>query len=122
MTKSWVRRMSVLAASLTVAGSAVTISATAEVLAYECSAGYSCYYDGNFGTNRIFIAPSEGCHTLASNVVNRISSVRNRGFGTAHLYDGNSCSGELLISVIEGRQVTLGGVDDNRTNSIRVDH
>jgi hypothetical protein len=118
--KRWVRRTGI-GGQPNDAGSAVTTSATAEVPAWECSAGYSCYYDGSFGTNRIHIAPSSGCDSLSSTVANRISSVYNRGFGTVHLYDRSPCTGELLISIPVGRQVTLTGADDNKTNSIKVD-
>ena len=119
--KKWVRRMGVLTAGLTLVGGVVTTPAAAtEVLAWECDPGKSCFYDGSFGTTPIFIAPSEGCHTLSTTVANRISSVRNRGFGTARLYDRSPCTGTLLASVPEGWQVTLTGIANDRTNSIRI--
>nr|WP_042179576.1 peptidase inhibitor family I36 protein [Kibdelosporangium sp. MJ126-NF4]CEL13895.1 hypothetical protein [Kibdelosporangium sp. MJ126-NF4]CTQ88263.1 hypothetical protein [Kibdelosporangium sp. MJ126-NF4] len=119
--KSWVRRATVLAAGLTLAGGMAAAPATsAEILAWECSAGFSCYYDGFNGITRIYVAPGPGCHNLPASAVNKISSVNNRGGGTVRLYDSNNCV-TLLATVPVGPPRNLDNAASNRANSVRVD-
>ncbi|MFF0312648.1 peptidase inhibitor family I36 protein [Streptosporangium sp. NPDC004379] len=84
------RTIGVLLAAATVAVTPLaTTPAQAGALAWDCSPGYSCYYDGGNGTNRIWVAPSGGkCFDLGQMGLNdRISSIYNRGNGTVHLYN-----------------------------------
>src|SRR5262250_2189386 len=60
------------------------------IQAWECPAGYSCYYDGHGGTNRIWIAPSCGFFDLGHfnpPLNDRISSIYNRGGGSIQPYN-----------------------------------
>lgn len=89
-------KMRRLTNSLAVAALAAVFSLTgasaaqAGVLAWDCPAGYSCYYDNKEGGNRIWIAPSAGCFDLGRMnppLNDRISSVNNGGNGQVHLYN-----------------------------------
>ncbi|MCP2248063.1 peptidase inhibitor family I36 protein [Lentzea aerocolonigenes] len=57
--------------------------------AWECAAGYSCYYDRTEGRDWLWNAPGCGWYNLEVNVPrldNRISSIRNRGSGLVEVW------------------------------------
>jgi len=72
------------AAMLTVVG--VTVSASPAAAAWDCTPGYSCYFDGFNGSNKLFTAARCGEHDLRGGIYqNKINSVANYGSGTVYL-------------------------------------
>jgi hypothetical protein len=80
-------------------------------MAWECTPGYSCYYDGHDGTNWIWNAPSCGFHNLGRMnppLNDRISSIRNRGGGAIQPYNWTDDWGWVAV----GPPVLVGqGID-----------
>jgi hypothetical protein len=120
--RTWVRRTAVLAASLAVAGGAVTSTTAAEVLACECPSGYVCFYAQHNGEGRIGIPPmppSPACYDLPMSERNKIKSISNRSSYTIHLYDRVGCQ-VLLTSVRPGQRLNLDNAASGKVDSVRV--
>lgn len=78
--------VSLLAVALPGAPASAAASAN-QALAWNCTAGYSCYFDGYNGTSKLFTAGRCGEHDLRGGIYqNRINSVANYGNGTVWLY------------------------------------
>ena len=71
---------------------AVTLSAApaGAAAAWDCAAGYSCYYDGTDGRDKLFTAARCGPHDLRGGPYqDRISSIANYGSGKVKVYVWN---------------------------------
>lgn len=56
--------------------------------AWDCTPGYSCYFDYDGGYNKLFTAARCGEHDLRGGVYqNRISSIANYGNGQVRVYN-----------------------------------
>jgi len=93
---------------------------------WECTQGYSCYYDGHGGANLMWVAPSCGWHNLGimdPPLNDRISSVYNRGGGGIQAFDWTDDKGWVEI----GPKVPVGGTwdywdaQDNVIDAVRID-
>ncbi|MET9230113.1 peptidoglycan DD-metalloendopeptidase family protein [Lentzea sp. NPDC003310] len=63
--------------------------------AWDCQAGYSCYYDGTDGQNKLFTAARCGTHDLRGGIYqDRISSIANYGSGKVWVYVWDVESGD----------------------------
>lgn len=75
----------VAATMLTVGGVASTASPAAA--AWDCTPGYSCYYDSLEGRNKLFTAGRCGEHDLRGGPYqDRISSIANYGSGLVEVW------------------------------------
>jgi hypothetical protein len=86
----------------------------------DCPPGYGCFWTGASGTGIRWVAPSCGIWVFSGPLNNAIDSVRNRGGGTVHLYDGADARTGYITSVRNnGVGVNLPYRD--RVSSIRID-
>lgn len=73
------------AAAAPAQGAAATPAATRA--AWDCAAGYSCYYDGTYGRNKLFTAARCGEHDFRGGPYqDKISSIANYGSGRVDVW------------------------------------
>jgi hypothetical protein len=93
--------------------------------AWECQAGYSCYYDRTEGRDWLWNAPGCGWYNLEVNVPrldNRISSIRNRGSGLVDVYRWESRQGWVKKGWVPvGYQGSFYGDLENDIDAIDID-
>ena len=93
-------------------------------LSWECSSGYSCYYDGHYGVNRIWVAPSCGWFNLGAMnppLNDRISSIRNLGGGDIDLYNWDGVSRWIYLTTVPvGYRAELWNAWDNVVDAVSI--
>jgi hypothetical protein len=94
------------------------------ILAWECQGGYSCYYDGGGGNNRLWVAPGCGWHNLGEMnppLNDRISSVRNLGSGAVKLYNYTGGGNwDHLITIPTATSADLFNQVNNTTDAVDI--
>ncbi|MEU7855213.1 peptidase inhibitor family I36 protein [Nonomuraea sp. NPDC049141] len=118
-----VKRIARIVVVFVIAATPFLASTPAQAASWACDPGYSCYYTEHGGDGSRWVAPSGGCHhPLPSGFQDNISSVYNRGHGTAfvHLYNWVG-SWEHLITVAPGDKLNLYLGRNNTTDRICID-
>jgi hypothetical protein len=64
-------------------------------LAWDCDAGFSCYYTGTDGGGTRWRAPGCGFYSLGSPLKDNLYSIHNRGSGVVSLYNWTGHGYEL---------------------------
>jgi hypothetical protein len=91
---------------------------------WDCSPGYSCYYDGRNGTGWRWVAPSCGWFDLGRMrppFNDRISSIWNRGGGAIDLYNWDGRSRWIYLGTVPiGARGNLPPQIDNIVDAVRI--
>jgi hypothetical protein len=95
------------------AGEARDSSGGETTAAYDCSAGYICFYTGRNGTGRrcMYSMSNPSPHDICSWSLNKPNSVRNRTKYRVHYYtrSASPCSPGRIGSTLAGNRGNLAG-------------
>ncbi|MER5643414.1 peptidase inhibitor family I36 protein [Streptosporangium sp. NPDC002524] len=86
----------------------------------DCPAGSACFWTSDNGGGSMWRAPSCGFFVLGSSYNNNIESVRNRGGGSAILWNNNNGTSRIREIYNNSLNVELTEAQDNKTSSITI--
>ncbi|MFF8366887.1 peptidase inhibitor family I36 protein [Rhodococcus erythropolis] len=96
---------------------------TSSAASWNCTTGYSCYYDDTDGVNRFWVAPSCGWFDLGKMsppLNDRMSSLYNRGNGAINLYNWTGSSWSHMMTVPVGYKVNLHNSFNNVVDAVSI--